>query len=118
MKEVFMDWIPVVLGTVSSMTIATVISALMGRTSRREKARSPSYKDLKQQRDVLLFWFTFVGFWILLAAPRVDWSYFGQPWTGLFFMLCLMAVLTVAGSISRRIGRSKPDASGPLPPPP
>ena len=107
-----MEWFPVVVGTAFSLLFAVFMQAGRERLARRKKPKQPPYEELKRQRDVLLFWFSFTGFWIFMVAPRVNWSYFGNPWTGLFFSVCLMTVLGIIRLIYYLIARAKPNAHG------
>jgi tetrahydromethanopterin S-methyltransferase subunit E len=108
-----MEWIRVIVGTVAALLFGLFMAMFTWRSARRKKAKQPTYEEVTIQRDALLFWFSFVGFWILVAAPYVDWSCFGEPWTGLFFSVCLMAVLCMALLVYKRRGRRKLETQGP-----
>jgi membrane protein implicated in regulation of membrane protease activity len=109
-----MQWFAIVIGTVFALLYAVFMTVFTGKMARRKRVKQPSYEELKKRRDALLFWFSFTAFWILVAAPRVNWSYFGEPWTGLFFSVCMMAVLYAARLVFNRRGRPKSDAQGSL----
>lgn len=109
-----MEWFPIAVGTFFALLTAVIIEVMQERWTRRKKLKQPSYEELKWQRKIFYVWYTFIGFWILMAAPRVNWSHFGTPWTGLFFMICLSAFLLAIGFIFRLIGRKKPNAQGSL----
>jgi hypothetical protein len=106
-----MKWPPVVIGTIFALLFALYMTAM----ARRKKVKQPTYEELKRERDALLFGICFAIFWVWIVAPRVDWSFLGVSWTGLFYSICLWAVYYVARWVLKRMDRSKSRTEGTSP---
>lgn len=98
-----MDWIAVVVYSMGALGVALYLTWQI----RRKRAKQPTYDELKRDRDALFFAFIFSGFWILMAASRVDWKFFGEPWTGLCIMICFASAYRLARFFFERMDRPK-----------
>jgi hypothetical protein len=117
-----MFWIDIVIGTLAAFAVG--VSSLFIESWPRQQQKIVLSEaelrrlctELKLQRRILLFWFTFSGFWIFLVAPDVDWTYFGR-WTGLFICLGLLGIYAIFGLVYRWMQRRKTTPEDPSPRP-
>jgi hypothetical protein len=100
-----MDWIRIIVGMSGAIVAAIVINS---RTQRKRKQSPLSIEELRQENSALNFTFVFTGFSLLLAAPWLNWSFLGVPWTGLFYLVCMASVYQAAKWISKWFGRPAP----------
>ncbi|HEY3296446.1 MAG TPA: hypothetical protein VGL38_13540 [bacterium] len=92
-----MKWSHVIIGTVFALSWP-VFMTWWRRKERGQVGKQPTYEELRTERDVLFFDAGFLSFWVFLAAPYIDWTYFGE-YTRAYVSITLIVVFVV----SRRI---------------
>jgi hypothetical protein len=102
-----MNWLQIAIGTFFAVGVAILITWSTRRSARVKSNKQPSYCEVKTDRDTLFFNFVFVVFWILMVAPKVDWSFAGE-FTGFVFAILFAAVGMVSRFVFRRLGHTNP----------
>ncbi|MDD5088249.1 MAG: hypothetical protein PHI18_05565 [bacterium] len=103
-----MDWLRIIVFSIAALAFAMFMTARI----RRKAAKQLSFHDLKTDRDALFFTYVFAVFWLLMTSFRVNWTFLGEPWTGLFYAVCLGIVYNLVRWILRLIDRPKSMTQG------
>jgi predicted ferric reductase len=106
-----MEWYVVVIVSAVLLLGAIIPVLMQERRTQTKKIEQPSYNELKLQQKIFYVWYFFIGFWILMVAPKVNWTFLGYPWTGLLYAFCLWVVLGIIRFILIRFGRKRPNTN-------
>jgi hypothetical protein len=113
-KEKSMHWLRIVIGTFFALLAAASITWASRRNTRLKKVKQLTYEELRTERDALFFCVILAAFWIGLAAPKVNWSFFGYS-TSLIFSAFYVIVYFLAHWIIRKMDSPKSSAQGRAP---